>query len=210
MADQSLAAQNKLPEQYFMKMTDHQVDARYGKLKPGQVVPMDQDTASRFLGAGLAEQVSSGEFKDQQDRRAQKVSARQNAFAAINDQYAAWDVSTYRDVLTAPEKGLRLAIERGIPLVNVHMLRDEDGDPIPPDADIDTILEARDSLHPDLVMPFSAHDRSSVMGGGSMYQSNVPIHDPDAGRQTASGRRAERKATQAERQLTEPAPPAKS
>jgi hypothetical protein len=58
------------------------------------------------------------------------------------------------------------------------MLRDEDGDVLPPDADIDDILDARANLHPDLAAPFAAHDRSSVMGGGSPYVSNMPGATP--------------------------------
>jgi hypothetical protein len=118
-------------------------------------------------------QASEGAYKDQQGRKKEKAQGRAAAFQALNDGHAAWDVSTYRDVLTAPEGGLRLAHERGIPLVNVHMLRDEDGDPLPPDADIEDILDARQLLHADLQAPFAAHDRSSVMGGGSPYASSM-------------------------------------
>lgn len=171
MADK-LAAPPPL-EVYYMKMTRANSDARLGKLSEGQIVPMDRAKATRYLTVGVAEQVSKAEFDAQNDRKAEKATASQNAFRALNDGGAVWDVATYRDVLTAPEGGLRLAHERGIPLVNVHMLRDEDGDPLPPDADIEDILDARQNLHPDLVAPFAAHDRSSVMGGGSPYMSNV-------------------------------------
>jgi hypothetical protein len=160
-------------EVYYMKMTEPQVDARLGKLTPGKVVPVDRAKATRWLTVGIAEQASKGDYEEQQDRRVRKMTARQNAFNSLNDGHALWDVSTYRDVLTAPESGLRMAYERGISLVNVHMLRDEDGDPLPPDADIEEILEARQYLHPDLVAPLAAHDRSSVMGGGSPYSQNV-------------------------------------
>lgn len=186
--------QKKLPEQYFMKMKEAQADARLGKLKAGQVVSMDEDTAARFLGVGLAEQVSSSEYKQQQERREQKLSARRNAFAALNEGHAVWDVSTYRDVLTAPEKGLRLAHERGIPLVNVHMLRDDEGDPLAPDADIEDILEARSNMHPDLLFPFTGHDRSSVMGGGPMYQPNVQVRELERGENGEPTRPALRRA----------------
>jgi hypothetical protein len=105
---------------YYMRMTQPNVDARLGKLREGQVVPMDQARATRYLSAGVAVQVSKGEYDEHVDRRQQKATAQQNAFRALNDGAAVWDVATYRDVLTAPEKGLRLAVERGIPLVNVH------------------------------------------------------------------------------------------
>lgn len=158
---------------YYMKMTSDNVDARLGKLKVGQVVAMDEAKATRYLTAGVAEQTTKADFDKQQDRKNEKATAAQNAFRSLNDGGAIWDVATYRDVLTAPEKGLRMAFERGVSLVNVHMLRDEDGDPLPPDADIEDILDARMNLHPDLQAPFAAHERSSVMGGGSPYVSNV-------------------------------------
>lgn len=159
---------------YYMKLIEPNYDARLGgKQKVGQVVPMSGAQATRYLTAKVAEQASEGEYDEQQGRKKDKATAAQNAFRAINEGGAVWDVSTYRDVLTAPEGGLRLARERNIPLVNVHMLRDEDGDPLPPDAEIDEILDARALLHADLQSPFSAHERSSVMGGGSPYVNTV-------------------------------------
>lgn len=162
---------------YYMRLLMNHADARFGKMHEGQIVAMPEDMASRYLTAGVAEQASESDYRETQDRRQQRASARQEAFRAINDGHAMWDVSTYRDVLTAPEAGLRQAFERGIPLVNVHMLRDEEGDPIPPDADIEDILDARELLHADLVSPLDAHDRSSVMGGGSPFTSNVPVRE---------------------------------
>ena len=172
MAEKQIKGAVDLPV-YYMKMTSYNVDARLGKLKPGDIRAMDEAKATRYLVAGVAEQVGEGEYQAQQDRKGEKATAMQAAFKAINDGHALWDVATYRDVLTAPEAGLRMAYERGIPLVNIHVLRDEDGDPLPPDADIDDILDARQLLHPDLVAPLAAHDRSSVMGGGSPYVNNV-------------------------------------
>lgn len=160
---------------FYMKMTTNNVHPRLGKLVPGQVVSLDKDTATRYLTAGVAEQVSSGDYEDARSKRRDKVTAQQQRFRSLNDQYAMWDISTYRDVLSASDAGLRQAYERGIALVNVHLLQDEDGDPLPPDADIEEILEARQSLHSELVAPLTAHDRSSVMGGGSPYTSNVAL-----------------------------------
>jgi hypothetical protein len=158
---------------YYMKLLRANVDARHGKMSEGDIVPMDEGMATRYLTAGVAVQVAEGEFKDRQARKEQKASAAEKAFRAMNDGHAMWDVATYRDVLTAPESGLRQARKAGIPLVNVHMLRDEDGDTLAPDADIEDIIDARANLHADLVAPFAAHDRSSVMGGGSPYSSNL-------------------------------------
>lgn len=176
MADTQAKLGSDAPlEIYYMKVNQNQVDARLGKLRAGQVVQLDREKATRWAMAGIAEQVSSGEFDDMRERRGKKISARQEAMRSLNEQAGMWDVATYRDVLTAPEAGLRAAYERGIPLVNLQQLRDEDGDPLPPDATIEEILDARQWMHPDLVAPFAAHDRSSVMGGGSPYQSNVPM-----------------------------------
>lgn len=172
MAEAKLEAPPALPV-YYMKMTQANADARLGKLAPGDIRPMDAAKATRYLMAGVAEQTSEAEYREKEQRKSEKAGATRNAFQAQQEGHALWDVATYRDVLTAPEGGLRLAHERGIPLVNVHMLRDEDGDPLPPDADIDDILDARALLHPDLMSPLASHDRSSVMGGGSPYVNNV-------------------------------------
>lgn len=167
-------------EIYYMKILTPNMDARLGKLQEGQIVGMTRAQATRYLTTRVAEQASQADFEAQQNRKQEKATAAQKAFQAINDGHAMWDVSTYRDVLTAPEGGLRLAFERGIPLVNVHLLRDEDGDPLPPDADIEDILDARQNLHPDMTAPFASHERSSVMGGGSPYVSNTSGLDQPA------------------------------
>jgi hypothetical protein len=161
-------------EIFYMKLNQDQVEARLGKMRRGQVVAVDRDMATRLALAGVADQVSKSDFDDRRERRQDKMSKRQAAMRSLNDQAAMWDVATYRDVLTASEKGLRTAFAAGMPLVNIHQLRDEDGDPLSPDADIEEILEARQWNHPDLVAPFAAHDRSSVMGGGSPYVQNTP------------------------------------
>lgn len=160
-------------EVFYMKMLTDNADARLGKLQAGQIVPMDRAKATRYLTTGVAEQASSADYEAQQGRKAQKATAAQERFRALNQGADVWDVATYRDVLTAPESGLRIAHARGIPLINVHMLRDEDGDVLAPDSDIEDILDARKLMHPDLLAPLAAHGRSSVMGGGSPYGSNV-------------------------------------
>jgi hypothetical protein len=162
-------------EIYYMKMIEPNVDARLGKLEVGRIVPLPHDKALRWLTAGVCTQATRGEYEQQQELRETRASAAQNAFKAANDAHAMWDVSTYRDVLTASEEGLRMAFEAGIPLVNLHILRDEHGHPLHPHSDIEDILDARDLMHPDLVAPFAAHDRSSVMGGGSPYDQPMPL-----------------------------------
>jgi hypothetical protein len=172
MAEKELGKGSSLPV-YYMEMVTDNVDARLGKLKKGTIVPLDEAKATRWLMVGVAVQTSETAFREQQSRRSEKVQAQLARNVASQDAHAVWDVSTYRDVLTAPEAGLRMAYERGIPLVNVHMLRDEDGDPIAPDADIEDILDARENMHPDLAAPLASHDRSSVMGGGSPYNPQL-------------------------------------
>lgn len=160
---------------YYMRLNQDNVDARLGKLRRGQVVALDQATATRWAMAGIVDQVSAEEYEDTRERRRNKMAGRQDLYRSLNNQAAMWDVSTYRDVLTASEEGLRAAYAAGLPLVNITMLRDEDGDPLPPDADLDEILEARQWLHADLVAPLAAHNQSSVMGGGSPYQQNFNV-----------------------------------
>lgn len=155
---------------YYMRMTDDQANARLGKLKRGQVVALGLDQARAFLSAGVAEQVSSAEYEQQQERRRQSVSARQEAFFRLNAGDALWDVSTHRDVLTASDMGLRAAYDAGMPLANLQYLKDADGNELTQDSDIEEILEARATqLHPYEQFPQEAHDKSSVMGGGSHF-----------------------------------------
>src|SRR5215467_7534101 len=87
---------------YYMRLLEPHVDARLGKMVTGQVVAVNADYATGMLRTGIAEQVSSAEMDEQRERRQKRASAREQRFAALNDQYAMWDVSTYRDVLTAP------------------------------------------------------------------------------------------------------------
>lgn len=155
---------------FYMRMRMNQVHARLGKLKAGQVVPMDQATATRFLMAGAAEQASSGDFDQQSQQQRDLVSARQQTFYNLNQNHSLWDVSTHRDVLTASDDGLRAAYDAGMPLANLQYLRTEDDQPLDQDSDIEEILEARQRLHANDMFPLEAHDRSSVMGGGSQYQ----------------------------------------
>jgi hypothetical protein len=154
---------------FYMRLTADQVDARLGKMKRGQVIAVPRDMAERYLMAGIAEQVSSGEYEQQIAQKQEGITARQQAFTSLNQAHALWDVSTHRDVLTASEDGLRAAYDAGMPLVNLEHLKDEHGLPLTQDADIEQIIEARNLLHPNAQFPFQAHDRSSVMGGGSPF-----------------------------------------
>ena len=144
-----------------------------GKLRRGQVVAMDRDMATRYLMANIAEQVSSGEYEEQTRRQQEQYSQRQQSFWNLNQGHSLWDVSTHRDVLTAPEDGLRRAYDAGLPLSNLQYLTDENGNPLEQDADIEDILEARKRLHTGDLFPTEMADRSSVMGGGSHYTSVV-------------------------------------
>ena len=155
---------------YYMKMTVDQVNARLGKLPRGRVVALPLEQARAFLMAGVAEQVSSAEYEQQTQQKRDAISGRQQAFLRLNQGADLWDVSTHRDVLTASEEGLRRAYDAGMPLANLQYLRDANGDPLDQDADIEDIIEARNTLHPNEVFPQEAHDRSSVMGGGSHFQ----------------------------------------
>jgi len=158
-----------------MKMIEPNADARLGKLEVGRIVPLDRDKALRWLTARVCVQATQQEYEEQQSRREVRATAAQNAYRAMSDRHAMWDVSTYRDVLTAPEEGLRMAFEANIPLVNLHILRDIEGNPLHPDSDIEDILDARDLMHPDVMAPLAAHTQSSVMGGESPYASPAPL-----------------------------------
>lgn len=180
--EQGLELDNKPLEIYYLELLEPQVDARLGKLAPGQVVPLDKAKATRWVAAGVARQTTRDAFDKYRQRKADVATAQQEAFRNLNTGHAMWDVATYRDVLTAPEGGLRTAWENGISLVNVQALRDENGHPLPPNADIEDILDARALMHPSISDPLSDHERSSVMGGGSpvgppsSYGMPQPLH----------------------------------
>lgn len=175
MAETLKVESKPLGEVFYMEMTEPQADARLGKLEKGRVVAVDRDKAMRYLTARIAKQTTESAFDAQQKKKDDRVSRQQETFARLNAGYDAWDVSTYRDVLSAPESGLRAAHERGIPLVNVHYLKDENGDVLAPDADIEDILDARELLHQDELAPLAQHTRSSVYGGGSHLQQPAPL-----------------------------------
>lgn len=160
---------------FYMKMNEANVDARMGKMQRGKVYPMTQDMATRFLMAGIAEQVGRGEYDNQRQGQQDRLSQRQQAFLQLNQAHALWDTSTHRDVLTAPEDGLRRAYEAGMPLSNLDYLRDEDGQALTQDASIEQILEARQLLSVNAQFPLQAHDRSSVQGGGSHFTNPYAV-----------------------------------
>jgi hypothetical protein len=164
-------------ETYYVKMLQPHADARYGKLAVGKVVALDKGRAERWVAVGVAESSSKTAYEKQGEQKQRRADDREVAFQRLNDNQAAyWDVSTHRDALTAPEEGLRRAFEGGVPLVNVDALRDEDGMPLQPDASIEEIVEARKNLHPDLEGVLTAHERSSIQGGGSHYDMPMPLN----------------------------------
>ncbi len=186
--------QNQPAEVFYRKMLQPHSDSRYGKLPVGKVVALDADRAGRWDAIGLTEEASKSAYEKQAGAKQARVDDREVAFQRLNDNQAAyWDVATHRDALTAPEAGLRRAQEAGVSLVNVDALRDEDGKPLQPDADIEDIIAARQNLHPDLTGVLTAHERSSIQGGGSHYDMPMPLN-PAAREQEMRIREQERNA----------------
>jgi len=179
----------------YIQMTQAQADASYGKLQPGRILRVDQDRADRWITAGLAEPSDEGAYQQQLDARVETIKDREGRFAQLNrdDKAALWDVSTHRDALTAPEAGLRAAVEAGVPLVNLGRLRTPEGLPIDPDASVEEILEARQNLHPELLAPLTSHERASTSGGGSHYDMPMPLN-PELRQQERIIRQNERNA----------------
>lgn len=184
---------NDTPQVAYIEMTEPQGSAEYGKMRPGRIYRVSGEYAGRLLGMGLATESSEGAYRDQTevlDRKIEERQTRAGDFAALNqDAAAAWDVSTGRDVTTAPEEGIRAAFAAGR-LVNTDRLTDEDGDPLPADAELEQILAARVRLQANEA-PFTDHERSSVMGGGGhthvpggvaneggTLSGAVPLHKP--------------------------------
>lgn len=162
----------------YIQMVRAQSDAQYGKLEAGRIMRVDNDRANRWITAGIAEKSDEGAYTKFREARAETISNREGAFSALNrdDRAALWDVSTHRDALSAPEAGLRAAVEAGIPLVNLGALRTPEGLPLDPEASIEEILEARNNLHPDAVGVLTAHERASTSGGGSHYDMPMPLN----------------------------------
>lgn len=155
-------------EVVYLKFNQPIADADHGKIRKGAVLAMPADRATRMKTIGVAEDASESEYKSYRDERSQNVAGRndkQAEFDALNAQKAAdWDTSTARDVTMAPESGLRRAHEQGR-LVNTNLLKDEDGNVLPQDASLEQILDARNRLAFQ-ESPLTAHERSSVQGGG--------------------------------------------
>jgi hypothetical protein len=174
---------------FYAKMLSPQVNARFGKMAEGRIVPLDEETYQRWEGLGLVEASSEKAYTDYREKRASaggggEKGTRLRELAA--QRSAEWDVATNRDALTAPPEALDRSRKAGRPLVNVDQLRDEDGMPLQPDAKIDEILEGRKRLQER--DPLREHTQSSVFGGGSHYYTPAPLNAPDADVKTlASG-----------------------
>lgn len=173
-------AENKAPEQAYVKMKQATYHIRFGKVQPGRVLPVTPAEAEAWVGLGLAETISKGEYEKGREEHYSNLNPHltdQESYNRLNDPKAQlWDVSTHRDASMAPEAGLRAAQEAGISLVNTQVLKDKDGRPLPPDANVDEIMEARSRMTSDDKL--HSHERSSTMGGGSHYTNDNPTVEP--------------------------------
>lgn len=162
----------------YVQMTRPHVEVGYGKIAAGDILRVSKDRAERWLGGGLAEESNEGAYTKFRDAKYGARADKNSAFDALNRDRSGdlWDVSTHRDAMTAPEAGLRRAVEAGIPLVNMAALRTEDGLPLSKDASVEEILEARARVHPEVTGVLTAHERSSVQGGGSHYDMPMPLN----------------------------------
>jgi hypothetical protein len=184
------------PTVAYIKMTQPQANVHFGKMQKDRVYAMPPEQAGRFMAAGIAVESDQAAFDRQRNEQAEAITERHSRageFAALNQEAAgAWDTSTTRDVTMAPEEGIRQAFAAGR-LVNTDRLKDETGAPLPPDAGLEQILEARKRLGFGEA-PFTEHERSSAMGGGahthalggmanageqgSTLQGAVPLNQP--------------------------------
>lgn len=152
----------------YVEATSAFGDADYGKIPAGKVLRMEKTRANRFLAAGVAKESTEAAFNKYTDERQARVDerGRKEDFDSLDRPAVAddWDTSTTRDVTMAPEEGIRRAYAQGR-LVNTNMLRDKDGVVLPADASLEEILEARKNLAFG-ESELTAHERSSVQGGG--------------------------------------------
>lgn len=151
----------------YIEFTEPQADAFYGKIAKGDIRAMPPEQALRFKTIGVAKDSSESAYnKAREDRAktAEDTAGRRLDYDRLN-RADDWDTSTTRDVTMASDEGIKRAHKQGR-LVNTAMLRDEDGNILPNDASLEEILEARQRLG-FAESPLTAHERSSVQGGGS-------------------------------------------
>ena len=170
-----------MAETAYVKMKQPTYHIRFGKVQPGRCLPVTPAEAEAWAGLGLAETISESEYEKGREEHYSNLNPHltdQESYNRLNDPKAQlWDVSTHRDASMAPEKGLRAAQEAGISLVNTQILHDKDGRPLPPDATVDQIMEARAAMTSDDKL--HSHERSSTMGGGSHYTNDNPTVEPE-------------------------------
>lgn len=165
----------------YVKILEPTVSTRFGKLAAGRIVPVEDDMAEGWKGLGISEMSSEAAYTKARDERQEKAGGGERG-AALRDlsaqKSALWDVSTHRDAMTSPEEGLKAAVEAGVPLVNLGMLKDDDGHPLQSDASVKDIMDARSLLQER--DPLRDHAQASTSGGGSHYYTPSPLNDPTA------------------------------
>jgi hypothetical protein len=173
-------AENTTSDQAFVKMKEATYNLRFGKVQPGRVLPVSRAEADAYAALGIAEEISESEYEKGREEHYANLNPHltdQESYNRLNDPKAKlWDVSTHRDASMAPEAGLRAAQDAGISLVNTQVLMDKVGRPLPPDATVDQIMEARSAMTSDDKL--HSHERSSTMGGGSHYTNDNPTVEP--------------------------------
>lgn len=161
-------------ETCYVEVVEPSVHARFGKLYKGRHLLVDAATAERWKNVGLAKDSTEAKHKKFQDDRQKALDERYDAGVQATQDSALWDVATHRDVLTAPEEGLKRALEAGVPLVNVDRLTTVDDEgrvvPLKKGATLSEMLDAR--LHMGDEDPLHGHERSSVQGGGSHFYAD--------------------------------------
>lgn len=163
-----------VPEPLYVEMTESHSDARYGKLRKGDIKAVDPDRAGRWIAAGIATESDQDAYEKSRESRMQTGDSRAMAFQSLEDSDAhLWDVN-YRDAVTADPDKLQEAMDAGLAPLNTASLVQEDGVPLPASASFEDIMAARERLqHPDSD-PTYAHTQSSVSGNRSHYQEPPP------------------------------------
>jgi hypothetical protein len=180
MAAKTKPVEPAAPETAYIRVKQATYHIRFGKVAAGRCLPLPADEAEAWIDLGLAENISESQYEKGREEHYSNLNPHltdQEAYNKLNDPKAKlWDVSTHRDASMASEEGLRAAQAAGLSLVNTQILKDKDGKPLPPDATVDEIMEARSSMTSDDKL--HSHERSSTMGGGSHYTNPNPVVEP--------------------------------
>ncbi len=168
-----MATKEPQSEAIYVEITNPSVDARFGKLAPGRIVPVSEAQATRWVTVGIAKPSSESAYNDQKEHQSEVGDKRVAALNALNGEASALWTPQYRDAVLADPENLQRAMDSGMTITNLDALVDDDGIPLDSTASHEDIMNARENIqHPDAGI--DAHTSSSLTGNRSHYTEPVP------------------------------------